>query len=102
MQYNKNKHLTLLKDSTKLKGPKTSFSDEEFLKLLESRPDENCFELEVYLAMLISHLHLENREQYFELIAKLLNGPINFLEPNPKYGGFVDLIDQLVSIFGRY
>jgi hypothetical protein len=57
MQYNKKKHLTLLKDSTKLKGPKTSFSDEEFLKLLEYRSDENFFELEAYSAMLISHLH---------------------------------------------
>ena len=77
MQYNKKKHLTLLKDYTKLKGPKTSFSDEEFLKLLESRPDENFFKLEGYSAMLIFHLHSENREQYFELIAKWLNGPIN-------------------------
>jgi hypothetical protein len=57
MQYNKKKHLTLLKDSTKLKGPKTNFSDEEFLKLLESRPDEKFFKLEAYSAMLISHLH---------------------------------------------
>jgi len=125
MQYNKKKHLTLLKDSIKLKGPKTSFSDEEFLKLLESRPDENFFKLEAYSAMLISHLHWENREQYFELIAKLLNGPINFLklrkkhrvindagerleaelillESNPKCGGFGDLIDERVSLFDRY
>ena len=125
MQYNKKKHLTLLKDSPKLKGPKTSFSDEEFLKLLESRPDEKFFELEAYSAMLISHLHWENREQYFELIAKLLNDQLIFLElrkkhraindagerleaelillePNPKCEGFVDLIDELVSLFDRY
>ena len=77
MLYNKKNHLTLLKDSPKLNGPKTSFSNEEFLKILEYRPDENFFELEAYSAMLISHLHKKNREQYFELIAKLLNGPIN-------------------------
>ena len=88
-------------------------------------PDENFFELEEYSAMMISHLHWENREHYFELIEKLLNGPINFLElrkkhraindavesleaeliilePNKKYEGFDDLIDELVSLFDRY
>ena len=125
MHYNKKRHLTLLKNSTRLKGPKKSFSDEEFFKLLEFIPDENFFELEAYSAMLTSHLHWENREQYFELIAKLLNGPINFLElrekhqviidagesleaelillePNEKCEGFDDLIDELVSLFDRY
>ena len=75
--------------------------------------------------MIISHLHWENREQYFELIEKFLNGPINFLplrkkhrainnageilqaelillEPNPKSKGFDDLIDELVSLFDRF
>ena len=75
--------------------------------------------------MIISHLHCENREQYFELIEKFLNGPINFLplrkkhrainnageilqaelillEPNPKSKGFDDLIDELVSLFDRF
>lgn len=33
-------------------------SDKEFLKVLESRPEENFFELEAYSAMIISHLSL--------------------------------------------
>ena len=127
MKYNKRKHLRLLKYSPKLESPRTSFSDEEFVKLLDSMPipDENFFELEEYSAMMISHLHWENREHYFELIEKLLNGPINFLElrkkhraindavesleaeliilePNEKCEGFDDLIDELVSLFDRY
>jgi hypothetical protein len=48
-------------------------------------PDENFFELEKYSAMMISHLHWENREHYFELIEKLLNGPMHFLELRKKY-----------------
>lgn len=75
--------------------------------------------------MIICHLHWENRDQYFELIEKFLNGPINFLhlrkkhramnnagemleaelillEPNPKSEGFDDLIDELVSLFDRF
>ena len=54
LKYSKEKNLELLKslqESTKM------FSDEEFLKLLESKRDENFFELEVYSAMMISHLH---------------------------------------------
>jgi len=125
MQYNKKKHLKLLKSLHKSEKPRKILSDKEFLKLLESRPDENFFELEAYSAMIISHLHRENREQYFELIEKLLNGPINFLqlrkkhraindagerleaelillEPNPKCEGFDDLIDKLVSLFNKY
>ena len=72
-------------------------------------------ELEAYSGMIICHLHCENREHYFELLEKLLNGPIKFLqlrkkhrvinnagemleaglillEPNPKCEGFDDLI----------
>ena len=41
MQYNKNKHLTLLKSLQKSENSRKNVSDEEFLKLLESRPDEN-------------------------------------------------------------
>ena len=125
MQYNKNKHLKLLKSLQKSENLRKNLSDEEFLKLLDSRPDENFLELEAYSAMIICHLHWENREQHFELIEKLLNGPINFLqlrkkhrainnagemleaglillEPNPKCEGFDDLIDELVSLFDRF
>ncbi len=125
MQYNKNKHLKLLKSLQKSEKSIKNLSDEAFLKLLDSRPDENFLELEAYSAMIICHLHWENREQYFELIEKLLNGPINFLqlkkkhrainnagemletglillEPNPKCEGFDDLIDELVSLFDRF
>ena len=91
----------------------------DFLDFLDFRPDESFLESEVYSAMIICHLHWENRDHYFELIEKLLNGPINFLslrkkhraindavemledelillEPNPKYEGFDALIDELV------
>ena len=87
MQYNKRKHLKLLKSSPKLESPRRSLTDEEFVKFLDSMPiaDENFFELEKYSAMMISHLHWENREHYFELIEKLLNGPMHFLELRKKY-----------------
>ena len=100
-------------------------NEEEFIKLLASRPDKNFWELVAYSAMIICHLHWKNKEQYFELIEKLLNGPINFLplrkkhrainnagemleaelillEPNPKCEGFDDLIDELVALFDRF
>lgn len=87
--------------------------------------DENFFELEKYSAMMISHLHWENREHYFELIEKLLNGPMHFLElrkkyqvineagesleakiillePNGKSKGFGLLIGDLIMLFDRY
>jgi len=60
--------------------------DEEFLKFLDSMPiaDKNFFELEKYSAMMISYLHWENREHYFKLIEKLLDGPIHFFELRKK------------------
>ena len=87
MQYNKRKHLKLLKSSPKLESPRRSLTDEEFVKFLDSMPiaDENFFELQKYSAMMISQLHWENREHYFELIEKLLNGPMHFLELRKKY-----------------
>ena len=127
MQYNKRKHLKLLKSSPKLESPRRSLTDEEFVKFLDSmpRPDENFFELEKYSALMISHLHWENREHYFELIEKLLNGPIHFLElrkkyqaihdagesleanlillePDGKSKGFGLLIGDLIMLFDRY
>jgi len=125
MQYNKNKHLKLLKSSPKSENSRKNLSEEEFLKLLDVIPDKNFFELRAYSDMMICHLHWKNREQYFELIEKLLNGPINFLplrkkhrainnagkmlqveltllEPNPKREGFDNLIDELVSLFDRF
>lgn len=65
MQYDKRKHLKLLKSSPKLESLRTrSLIDEEFVKFLDSLPipDENFFELQKYSAMMISHLHWENRE----------------------------------------
>jgi len=127
MQYNKQRHLKLLKYSPKLKSPRISLSDEEFVELLESMPipDENFFELQAYSAMISSHFHWENRGHYFELIEKLLKGPINFLElrkkhqaiedaverlesdlillePNEKSKGFGRLIGDLIMLFDRY
>ena len=116
MKYNKQKHLDLLKYSQKLESEGKNFYDEskkDFLKLRK------------YSAMMIGHLQWENRNQYFKLIEKLLNGPINFLdlrkkhrsindaverleselillEPNEKGEGFDDLIDDLISLFDRY
>lgn len=109
----------------KSENSRKNVSDEEFLKLLDSRPDENFLELEAYSTMIICHLHSENREQYFKLIEKLLNGPINFLqlrkkhrainnagkmleaelillEHNQKCQEFDDLMDELVSLFNRF
>ncbi len=125
MRYKKKNHLKLLKISLKLKSPRKVRSHEEFLKLLESTPDENFLELQTYSVMIIYHLHWENREYYFEFIEKLLNGPINFLklrknhrsindpverlqsefillEPNPKFKGFDALIDEIVMLFDRH
>ena len=62
MKYNKNKHLKLLKSLQKSENSRKNLLDEEFLKLLDSRPDENFLDLEAYSAMIICHLHWENRE----------------------------------------
>ena len=45
MEYNKKKHLKLLKSSPKLESPRRSLTDEEFVKFLDSmpRPDERFF-----------------------------------------------------------
>ena len=127
MQYDKRKHLKLLKSLPKLESPRRSLTDEEFVKFLDSMPiaDENFFELQKYSAMMISHLHWENREHYFELIEKLLNGPMHFLElrkkyqaineagesleanlillePDGKSKGFGLLIGDLIMLFDRY
>ena len=127
MDYNKHKHLKLLKSksSQPFENSRKSLSDKEFFQLLDSYSNENFFELQAYSIMLISHLHWENREQYFELIEILLTGPFDFLplikkyraineigkrleaevillEPNPKSDGFVELIDELVLLCRRY
>jgi hypothetical protein len=88
-------------------------------------PDENFFELQKYSALMSSHLHWENREHYFELIKKLFNGPMHFLElrkkyqaihearesleanlillePDPKSKGFGILIGDLIMLFDLY
>ena len=116
MNYNKEKHLYLLKYSQKLESEGKHIYDES---------EKDFFGLREYSAMLINHLHWENRQQYFELIEQLLNGPVEFLklrkkhrsvndavkrlqvelillEPNEKFEGFDDLIDELVSLFDRY
>jgi len=116
MKYNKEKHLYLLKYSQKLESEGKHIYDES---------EKDFFALREYSAMLINHLHWENRQQYFELIEQLLNGPVEFLklrkkhrsvndagkrlqvelillEPNEKCEGFDDLIDELVSLFDRY
>jgi hypothetical protein len=116
MKYNKEKHLYLLKYSQKLESEGKHIYDES---------EKDFFALREYSVMLINHLHWENRQQYFELIEQLLNGPVEFLklrkkhrsvndagkllqgelillEPNEKCEGFDDLIDELVSLFDRY
>jgi hypothetical protein len=115
MQYNKKKHLELLKKSNE----SLSIDSTCFIA------DENSLELLSYSIMMVSHFHWENRYEYFKLIEKLLNGPISFedltekyeainkavealqaelivLEPDPKSEGFVDLIDQLVAAWDEY
>jgi hypothetical protein len=116
MKYNKENHLYLLKYSQKLESEGKHIYDES---------EKDFYKLREYSAMLINHLHWENRQQYFELIEQLLNGSVNFLklrkkhrsineagkslqvelillEPNEKSEGFDDLIDELVSLFDRY
>ena len=136
--YNKKRYFELLKlrksssksDSNKSEAfvkPRTFLSQEEFLKFksLLAKPDENFYELQAYTVIIRCHLHWENREHYFELIEKLLNGPLHFLElreknnaiedavdrleadlillePNEKSKGFADLIDEVISLFDRY
>ena len=98
MEYNKKKHLKLLQSSPRVESlRKKSLTDEEFVQFLDSlpRPDENFFELQNYSAMLCSHLHWENREHYFELIEKLLNGPLHFLELREKYQAINDAQESL-------
>lgn len=131
MKYSKTEHLKLLKSVQKSESLQKSeisrkiLSNDEFLKLLEFEVDEDFFKLKPYTIMLISHLQWENREEYFQFIEELLNGPINFLpirkkyraindavemleaklilfEPNPKSEGFADLMDEVVSLFDRY
>jgi hypothetical protein len=95
MQYNKQRHLKLLKSSQKPEKPKKFLSDEEFLKLLEFEPDENFYELRDYSILRKCHLHWESREHYFELIEKLLNEPINFLDLRKKYQAINDAGERL-------
>ena len=116
MQYNKKKHLDLLKYSQKLESEEKHIYDES---------ENGFFALREYSAILINHLHWENREHYFELIEEFLNEPINFLplrkkhqsvkqagkslqgelillEPNPNSEGFDSLINNLISVFDEY
>jgi len=116
MQYNKKNHLDLLKDSQKLESEGKHIYDES---------EKDFFALREYSAILINHLHWENREHYFELIEEFLNEPINFLplrkkhqsmneagkrlqeelillEPNPNCEGFDSLIDNGISVFDEY
>ena len=113
MKYNKRKHFDLLKYYQKLEKEGKNIYDDDFL------------ELHQYSIMMISHLHWENREQYFELIEELLNGEIGFLklrkkhravndaverleaelilfEPDDRAKGFDDLIDEIIMLFDRY
>ena len=113
MKYNKTKHLNLLKYSQELENQEKTLSDEDFLELQE------------YRVRLISHLHWQNQEHYFELIEELLNGPIGFLklrkkhraindaverleadlilfEPDDRSEDFDDLISERIMLFDRY
>ena len=95
MRYNKKRHLELLKSSSQSDIPKEILSNEDFLKCLESKPDENFFELQKYSCMMISHLHQENREHYFELIEKWLNDLIAFSELRKKHQVINNAVEQL-------
>ena len=116
MEYNKKKHLNLLKYSQKLRQEGKCIYDES---------EKDFFELREYTIMMMDHLHWENRMEYFELIEQLLNGPIKFLklrekyksindttkflesrlillEPNVKSEDICDLISDIISLFDRY
>jgi hypothetical protein len=45
--------------------------------------------------MIISYLHWENREDYFELIEKLVNGQINFLPLRNKRRAINNAVERL-------
>jgi len=45
--------------------------------------------------MMKCHLHWESRDHYFELIEKLWNGPINFLELRKKHQAIENVGERL-------
>lgn len=50
-----------------------------------STSDKEFLEISKYRTILICQLDWKNREQYFELIQKLLDGPIDFLKLRRKH-----------------
>ena len=124
--YNKQRHLELLKSMPKQIRSLDSCSTEgleEYNANSIRIPDENCRELLMYNAMLVSHLQWENREYFYELIENLDNKELGdfidfentyittndavrrltreliIFEPNPKSAGFNDLLDNIMTSF---
>ena len=85
MKYDKKKHLNLLKYSEELEKQEKTLSYEDFLEFCE------------FSVMLMSHLHWENRDHYFELINELLNGPIEFFKLRRKHRAISDAVKRLES-----
>lgn len=89
---------------------KKFLNDAEFLKSLENTRIEDSVELQTYSTMVISHLRWENRNHYYQLIEKLLSGPMLFLELRKRHEFMndaaeklqADLVDELVMLFDRY
>ena len=86
MKYDKKKHLNLLKYSQELEKQEKILSDEDFFELCE------------FSVMLMSHLHWENRDHYFELIDEFLNGPIDFLKLKKKYSFFMNFFTRIYGL----
>ena len=93
-KYDQTRHLKLLKSSLKLKGPETKITDKGFLEY-QATIDETIPELAAYSSMMNEHLHWQNREHYFELIEKLLSGPLHFLELRSKFHAIDDVVNSL-------
>lgn len=122
MKYNKAKHLDLLKYRQKLESEGKSLYEES---------NKDFLELRHYSAMMIAHLHWQNREQYFSLIQKFLDNPLDLLplqtlrerydsindavkrlqaelilldpiEPYDKAFEFTGSIDKISGVFHKY
>ena len=115
MKYNQFKHINLLKkEKILIKESKNKLTD-EYTELLN------------YQILMISHLHWENRLEYFSLIEEILDGSIQIFdllqkdrairkecerlelelesivfEPDPRSEGFGAMIDQILSVLEAY
>lgn len=99
MQYNKERHLSLLKLGFKNKKPGKILSKLDFANEFKLPLGEQYSEYKNYSAMMENHLHWENRGHYFELIEKFLRSPLSFLDLSQKYKTIMNAQKMLESEF---